>query len=110
MGQKIQFMVLAERTHVERMDALRIVLHISRADVLRQVLDGTSIKVLEQRSHPRLARLYAVATAAGQTWEQYVTDYAKLYARKTYGPTLEELELEHGIKQAEPAPETVPAQ
>lgn len=97
MAAKVQFVMNADPDTLARLDALRIVLGESRARAGEKGWLEGGLKGLERQMHPRLARLYAVAEARGLTWQEFVAEYAAANSRKTYGPTLEDLEQEAGL-------------
>ncbi len=92
MAQKEQFAVLAEAKTVRRLDALRIVMGVSRTRVGNEAWERGGIRALEREHAERLVRLATLAEKAGLSLDDYVQRYAQLNHRKTYGPTLEELE------------------
>lgn len=88
----------ADPDTLARLDALRIVLGESRARAGERAWLEGGLKGLERQLHPRLARLHKVATEYGwDSWQEYVAHYARENSRKTYGPTLEDLEQEAGL-------------
>jgi hypothetical protein len=103
---KEQFMGMVEADTLHRMDALRIVMGRSRARVNEEALLGGGLRGLERQQQARLGRLLEVAKRNGQSVQEFVKAYAAANSRKTYGPTLEELEREVGIGAEQ---ESVPA-
>lgn len=97
MAAKVQFVMNADPDTLARLDALRIVLGESRARAGERAWLEGGLKGLEKQLHPRLARLYALAAERELPWQEYVTEYAATNSRKTYGPTLEDLEQEAGL-------------
>jgi hypothetical protein len=93
VAEKRQFMALVEPDTLCRADALRIVKGRSRARVTEDLIRAQLPKE-ERKEMERLERLKALAGRLGVTLEELTTQYAMLYARKTYGPTLEELEAD----------------
>jgi transcriptional regulator with XRE-family HTH domain len=87
--EKAQTMLSLDPSVRDRCDALRVVMKVSRGEVIRQALERGGLHALERGQVPRLARLYALASAAGMPWEQYVRE---LVRGRQVLPTLEELE------------------
>lgn len=97
MGRKVQFAVQVDEDVRNRLDALRIVIQTSRARVGEMAWQVGGLKDLEKRHREGLDRLEALASRANMTLTQYVQDYARKHQRKTYGPSLAELEDAAGI-------------
>lgn len=101
-GGKSQMVMLVSNELIDRADALRIVMRdseatspyyrMNRARVLEMALTNGGLKELEKRNQQRLLRLEALAHRAGQSYSQFVHAYVRQHERKTYAPTLEELE------------------
>ncbi len=93
---KAQMVLLVDQALIDRADALRIVMNagkesggMNRARVLEAAID---LRPLEEQNVDKLLRLEALAHRAGMTLTQYVRAYAERHQRKTYAPTLEDLE------------------
>lgn len=101
---KIQFMGILDRTELDRVDALRIVMGVSRAEVVRQAVSDAAgpLGALEHRHRERLQRLYLLAGRdGGGDWRLYVRDTVK--DRRSL-PTLEALEAMAAEAAGTPAP------
>jgi hypothetical protein len=95
---KAQVVLLVPQSLIDRVDALRIVMNpgkeaggINRARVIETALTP-AVEELEAEYAARLNRLGRLAEQRGITLEQAVRQYAHVHQRKTYAPTLEELE------------------
>ncbi len=92
-GKKSQIVALVDPAVRTQLDTLRIVTQSSRARVIEDLLDEALAARLKVGGVKRdIARVRALAAAAGQTLEDYVAAYAVANARETYGPSLDELE------------------
>lgn len=91
MADKDQFMVSVDPNVRDRLDALRIVMGVSRAEVNRQALVRGGLRGLEAGEHPRLNRLYGVASRYKLPWETFVRRLID-NAGRTPLPNLEQLE------------------
>jgi hypothetical protein len=101
---KIQFMGILDRTQLDRVDALRIVMGVSRAEVVRRAVDDTAgpLRVLEAAQQERLQRLYRLAEKEGATdWRLWVRETVK--GRRSL-PSLEGFEALAAEAAGEPAP------
>jgi predicted DNA-binding protein len=92
-----QVVILAPQELIDRADALRIVLAakdvpMNRSRVMLAALKGDGLEVMESLYRDRLLRLEALAHRAGKTYAAYVRAYAIANQRKSYAPTLEDLE------------------
>jgi hypothetical protein len=97
VAEKRQFMALVEPDTLARLDALRIVMGISRARVSEKAMLGAGLEQLEAQYDERMQRLVDLAAKRRMTLAELTERYATLYARKTYGPTLEELEKDRSL-------------
>lgn len=90
-GRIIQLGIGLDEELLARLDRLRACLGVSRSKVAELALHQ-SIARLERREEEGLRRFEVIARNAGMNWMEYAQDYAERYSRKTYPPTLEELE------------------
>jgi hypothetical protein len=92
-----QVVILAPQELIDRADALRIVMAedgvaMNRSRVLLAALKGDGLEVMESLYRDRLLRLEALAHRAGKSYAEYIRAYATTNQRKSYAPTLENLE------------------
>lgn len=99
-----QVVILAPQELIDRADALRIVaaekdVPMNRSRVLLAALAGGGLKAMESTYQDRLLRLEALAHRAGKSYATYVRAYAAKHQRKSYAPTLEDLEADEIVNQ-----------
>ena len=75
-----------------RLDRLRACTGLTRGDVVDAALNAGGLLELEEAHAALIHRFGKLATLAGKDWETYAHDYARLWASKTYPPTVEALE------------------
>lgn len=75
-----------------RLDRLRACLGVPRGRVVELALTGQGLDGLEADHLADVRRFDTLAERAGMSWEDYAKDYAERYSRRTYPPTVEELE------------------
>jgi len=90
-GKKEQLVALVDAGVKDGADVLRIITRGSRARVIEDLLAPAVEAALSEQAG-EVARVEALAARAGVDVQEYVTAYAKAYARDTYGPGLAALE------------------
>ena len=80
---------------VARLDRLRACLGVGRSRVAERSL-ASALDDMEARYASEVERFNRLATRAGQNWDDYARWYAREYAKKTYPPTVVDLEREEG--------------
>lgn len=90
-GKKEQLVALVDAGVKDGTDVLRIITRGSRARVIEDLLAPAVDLALAERAAD-VKRVEALAKRAGVAVQDYVTAYAKAYARDTYGPGLAALE------------------
>lgn len=92
-SKPLTYMGIGLDVHVTaRVDRLRACTGKSRSDVIGQALAGGGLAALERKYPQEIARFLALAQRAGQGWEEYAHAYAEKHARRTYPPTVADLE------------------
>lgn len=95
MASMKQFMVMVTELERARLDALRITTGVSRSEVNRQLM-AIALPIAERQNAARLARLSAVAGAAGYLdVAGFVNALVEQPEHRQKTPTLEELEAEY---------------
>jgi hypothetical protein len=90
-GARVQFMALVEQDVMTDLDTIRLVSQASRASVARQVI-RPELERLKVTYAMQITRLDKLAKRAKATRAEYVSAYAKVFARSTYGVGLDALE------------------
>lgn len=91
---KIQLGLGLSAETLARLDRLRACTGSTRGEVIEAALTGQGIFALERacRENGSIGRFASLAERAGMTWREYAKDYAARWSRKTYPPTVDELE------------------
>ncbi len=95
-GAVIQFGLGLSNEVMARCERLRACLDpetgVSRSNVIEMALTGGGLNKLERACEDRIQRFDALAVRSGQGWITYAHEYADRWNRKTYPPTVAELE------------------
>lgn len=99
-GPRVQFMALVGEDTMHDLDALRLVTRRSRARLAEDAM-RPQLEIMKVTYAMDLERLEKLAEAAGATVQEYVSAYATVYARKTYGVGLDALEADDKAVRAQ---------